>query len=409
MKRLALVTSLSLPALAACGSADAPALDGTSDGTEEGDPGELCDIPDPVLAALLRAELGLDAGAPIPVSRALELDDIGFAAEVTGMVSLEGLSCARNVGGIYFDGASVEDVAELAELPVLDIVHLDGSNLRDLSPLAGSASLFTLKVADNQLTSTSSIHDLPNLANLDLSGNPFDGLEGLEGLGGVRSFRIERTGVSDLSALSKFPQLNFFTAASAAVKSVESIPSHPSLEIVDLSGNQITQLDGFVGTSLPQLVSLDISGNPLTSLAGLEALVSLTSLTMNDTGLADLSPLANLGTPLTVITARGNGITDLSPVAAARHLDLSDNAISDLSPLVAAQSVGTLYLSNNAITDGSPLLGIDFEVCARVRFDGNPMQNQASIEEALCAADIEVEGVCLPLACDPCPGDGDCG
>ncbi len=61
---------------------------------------------------------------------------------------------------------------------------------------------------------------------------------------------------------------------------------------------------------------------------------------------------------LTTLTLSNDGLTDISPLSAlggVQTLDLSNNAIADLAPLAALHELRTLYLDGNPITDFSPL------------------------------------------------------
>ncbi|MFD0587244.1 stalk domain-containing protein [Paenibacillus sp. GCM10027627] len=107
----------------------------------------------------------------------------------------------------------------------------------------------------------------------------------------------------------------------------------------------------------------DITAHSLqiTSLKGLEHAINLQKLSIVNSDVRDLSPIAKLD-QLQSITFINNQISDLSPLKELkklRDLDLSQNLISDLSPLATIKSLQTLNLSANLIFDIEPLHDLD--------------------------------------------------
>lgn len=87
------------------------------------------------------------------------------------------------------------------------------------------------------------------------------------------------------------------------------------------------------------------------------ALGELTSLTLVQEGLRDLSPLASL-THLTALMLPGNAIADPAPLAALPNLTfliLAFNQIDDPSPLAQLSQLEVLILEGNQIRDVSSL------------------------------------------------------
>ena len=140
------------------------------------------------------------------------------------------------------------------------------------------------------------------------------------------------TGISDLSFLNSLQSLSVFTAQNCGLtddtvkgldlgKSVSSlnmsynnltfVPKAKELEWLDLTGNQITNLDNLTGmTTLLEIrlgsnkisdisalkdstkvIELDLSNNQLTSIADLEGFVYLEELYLGNNDITDVSPL----------------------------------------------------------------------------------------------------------------------
>ena len=109
---------------------------------------------------------------------------------------------------------------------------------------------------------------------------------------------------------------------------------------------------------------------------GIEYAINLSSLTLYDGAISDLSPLAAL-TALTWINLEDNHIEDLSPLAgltALTEIDLDHNDIVDVSHLAGLTALRTLYLGSNVISDVSPLAD-GFTALAELYLDGNGIED----------------------------------
>ena len=134
---------------------------------------------------------------------------------------------------------------------------------------------------------------------------------------------------------------------------------HETVEIPDLelrdrlsSGREPpTQLD------LARRTALQANGDEIADLTGLEHLVNVVSLNLQDNQITDLAPLRDLKA-LGGLYLDNNAITDLSPlshVMGLTSLTLADNNIVDVSALGNLTELKFLYLQNNQIRDVSAL------------------------------------------------------
>ena len=117
---------------------------------------------------------------------------------------------------------------------------------------------------------------------------------------------------------------------------------------------------------MPALRELNLDGAGISSLAGLEAAVSLESLSLGGNAPAaggeplDLSPLAGL-TSLRTLLLSGTAVRDLSPLSGLSSLEqlwLDGNDLADISALAGLNSLIYLHLGDNQIADISPLAGL---------------------------------------------------
>lgn len=89
-------------------------------------------------------------------------------------------------------------------------------------------------------------------------------------------------------------------------------------------------------------------------------LYSITSLTMDECGLTDISDVAMFRN-LKTLNLRNNNINDITPIAQLRGLEdlsLRGNLISDLRPLSGLTRLNSLGLSENYISDLTPIAGL---------------------------------------------------
>ena len=104
----------------------------------------------------------------------------------------------------------------------------------------------------------------------------------------------------------------------------------------------------------------------------------MTSLTLDNNPIADLTGLANL-TNLTYLDIWGNQISDISPLTLLTNLttlNLAYHQISELSPLVNLTNLTNLELRDNQISDISPLLE-NTGILGGIQLQGNPLSNTA--------------------------------
>ena len=107
-------------------------------------------------------------------------------------------------------------------------------------------------------------------------------------------------------------------------------------------------------SDLKWLIFLDLSGRNIEDLTGLEYLINVTWLTLQDNQVSDISVLANL-TSLEELELGSNQMRDISPLSGLTSLtwlDLSHNQISDISPLVDNPGLGE---GDDVDLQGNPL------------------------------------------------------
>lgn len=144
----------------------------------------IVSIPDPILEAAIRAELGLPLGF---LTRANMLQLRQLDAGGVGVSDLTGLETATNLTFLDVSGNPISDITAVASLINLLNLNIDGTKVFELSPLAGLINLDGLSACDTLVTDiqplvTNSVNgglgtgDFVNLSCGDLSdqANDFD-------------------------------------------------------------------------------------------------------------------------------------------------------------------------------------------------------------------------------------------
>ncbi|HAZ28053.1 TPA: hypothetical protein DCY67_05515 [Candidatus Acetothermia bacterium] len=131
-----------------------------------------------------------------------------------------------------------------------------------------------------------------------------------------------------------------------------------NLQTLRVDQNQIRDISPLAG--LRRLRELDLGRNLVADLSPLARLTGLRSLNLSVNQIRDISALAGLSS-LEDLRLHRNWIVDISPLsglAALRRLQLWGNAIVDLAPLRGAAELETLLLGENDIADIGPVAGL---------------------------------------------------
>lgn len=243
---------------------------------------------------------------------------------VSNVQALENLP---RVGTLILDNCGVTDdiLPVLGSLASLDSLKLDNNALTTLEGLQALTDLQELSVACNQITSLAPIADLP-IGNLNLSGIPIASLNELSGgklvstilwfdcspTAGEYSVLAEMKNLvgftcagsvleerlpQDFSALANMRNLDYLYIANCQVKNLNFASDKPNLKTLELWDCGITS-DMLSGIhDLPALEMLNLSYNRITYVdnLALETMPSLKTLYLNNNYIHDFRPLIKSG------------------------------------------------------------------------------------------------------------------
>lgn len=231
------------------------------------------------------------------------------------------------VGTLILDNCGVTDdiLPVLGSLASLDSLKLDNNALTTLEGLQALTNLQELSVACNQITSLAPIADLP-IGNLNLSGIPIASLNELSGgklvstifwfdcspTAGEYSVLAEMKNLvgftcagsvleerlpQDFSALANMRNLDYLYIANCQVKNLDFASDKPNLKTFELWDCGITS-DMLSGIhDLPALEMLNLSYNRITYVdnLALETMPNLKTLYLNNNYIHDFRPLIKSG------------------------------------------------------------------------------------------------------------------
>ena len=243
---------------------------------------------------------------------------------VSNVQALENLP---RVGTLILDNCGVTDdiLPVLGSLASLDSLKLDNNALTTLEGLQALTNLQELSVACNQITSLAPIADLP-IGNLNLSGMPIASLNELSGgklvstifwfdcspTAGEYSVLAEMKNLvgftcagsvledslpQDFSALANMRNLDYLYIANCQVKNLDFASDKPNLKTLELWDCGITS-DMLSGIhDLPALEMLNLSYNRITYVdnLALETMSNLKTLYLNNNYIHDFRPLIKSG------------------------------------------------------------------------------------------------------------------
>ncbi|WP_234122669.1 leucine-rich repeat domain-containing protein [Clostridium hydrogenum] len=110
--------------------------------------------------------------------------------------------------------------------------------------------------------------------------------------------------------------------------------------------------DPIYKSELDKITDLGLRSCGISDISGIENLVNLQTLYLNNNSITDITPIKNL-TNLQNLCLTGNQITDISPIknlTNLKELSIYDNPISNLEPLKNLNNLKLLYLGKNKTT-----------------------------------------------------------
>lgn len=230
-------------------------------------------------------------------------------------------------------------------MEVLELVWLEELNLSDLYQDYKSKKwiISSNEGKDNHLTVIPlEIKQLCHLKKLRLGG----------------SF-VSKRSIKDISPLQYLYHLEVLDLSGNQISKIQGLQQLDNLQFLDLNGNQISKIQGL--QQLSNLQFLDLSENQINQIQGLRQLNNLHTLNLNENQISKIQELKTLNNLqfLDLQTNQINQIQDLEQLKNLQSLNLSSNQITNIDSLKSLKNLNELYLHSNLIPKiPTALLGI---------------------------------------------------
>ena len=272
---------------------------------------------------------------------------------VSNVQALENLP---RVGTLILDNCGVTDdiLPVLGSLASLDSLKLDNNALTTLEGLQALTDLQELSVACNQITSLAPIADLP-IGNLNLSGIPIASLNELSGgklVSTIFSFDCSPT-AGEYSVLAEMKNLVGFTCAGSVLEErlpqdFSALANMRNLDYLYIANCQVKNLD--FASDKPNLKTLELWDCGITSdmLSGIHDLPALEMLNLSYNRITYVDNLALETMPnLKTLYLNNNYITSFAPLLKSNVRSRHIHSQSDPSELLSGDLAAALRESLN--------------------------------------------------------------
>ncbi len=273
---------------------------------------------DPGLDAAVREALAYPPGAHIPRNELERLTEL--EAENRGIERLDGIESLPNLVRLDLRGNRVEDLSALGDNTRLQSLNLRDNNIADL----GAVNL-------------SALAGFPELRELNLRHNR----------GPAHPERPdEHARISDLGPLAALEELEVLDLRDNHIEDLSLLAELTRLRHLDLRDNRLSE-DALTAVSgLERLRYLNLRNNNLRDLSGLGELSGLQYLNIHSNeGIESIVPIGRL-TALEVLIMRnvpvGDDVQVLAELTGLRRLNVRNTGLRDLSVLADLMADGTL-------------------------------------------------------------------
>ncbi len=224
----------------------------------------------------------------------------------------------------------------IKELRGLKGVNISGSNISDVSILAGLTDLRTLDASNSKVTNLKALQELESLVMLELSATLIND--------------------KNSSQLGYFKNLTYLGISGTNISDLEFLRNSPSkISGLDIRGTKVDDLTAL--SKLSKLKVLQIDGAKISSLKGIENLKNLEYFSTNHTDISDLSTLKDLENLIT-LKLENTKVTDIEALSGLKKLNelhIAGTDIVDLSPLVNMSDNSALFIGEEQILDLKPI------------------------------------------------------
>ncbi len=322
--------------------------------------------------------LGLDLGKCkdltdySPLMSLTQLEELSIAS--SQLKTIDFIKQMPSLAYLHIEDSQIQDLSALTSCPMLMSLQLEGNNqLNDYSAIGTLSNLSALTLKVHQQTE----QPLPSFQNLKgltyLSLNNIDDLSPLRDAVNVETLVLKHCGSRYLDVLTAMPNLSWLKIDDfwGLTESVAPLTQLPSLEELDISGTNIfgNMEEIFSIPTLKYLymddcqVGIDFDAvvpNPNLEVLSMCEVRILKDPSYNNNDRIYLSEhydffdnFPNL-TELYVSSANLDNIDFVAKIPGLRFLDIANNNITSLNPLLQLENFHTVWCGKNTILENLP-------------------------------------------------------
>lgn len=281
---------------------------------------------------------------------------VAYTAPVTDLSPLRG---CRSLTDLQLNVAHVADLSPLADLPNLESLDLwsyrgqalwrhagvqrlsfvhAAERSADLAPLVTWKALSSLGLERGIIKGALPV--LPTISFLSMPGCADRHFAALSGYTGLQKLFAYDSNVSDLTPLAGCIHLETVELSDSRITDIDPLVDKPALKSVSITGTSVTHISRL--SWLPKLEHLRADKTAVADIAGWNPDSTILFLSLQDTKVSDLSPLA--GTRIQSLNIAGTPVSDLSFIATLQWLcglNFARTQVSEIEPILA--HAGLLY------------------------------------------------------------------
>ena len=278
------------------------------------------------------------------------------------------LFALQRLRSLYISNLSgSQALSDIANIPLLESLHVGGSGITLLEGLDKLPGLRTLSLEGTSIETLSILASYRNIKNLSLKNNKnLTGLSSLEMMDHLEGLHIERQEVLDFRFLEKMHSLKELSLIDTAIKDIFFLSQLNELEALTISKNSDLKTVAGIG-ELSNLRRLAITANEF-NIKGVEEIASLTGLEFlrlyNPTSVSMISGLTSLKTlelnSLSMLDSLSPvaGLSNLETFRVDEHTGGFGYFQASLSPLASLPKLTHVSIPGWALYYSKPLLDI---------------------------------------------------
>ena len=247
---------------------------------------------------------------------------------------------------------------------VINMTELDLSGnpyLQDLLPVSRLTNLVNLNISNTEITHLLPLAGMTNLEYINLEHTFVESLKSLSGMNRLKELNISNTPVSDLEPLTTDTHLEIVWAENSGVKKqqAETLKNAVPDVTVVYQTSALQEWWNALDATWKSLLLNQIGSHSYEPTAlELQQILNLKSINIEQENVVQtLEPLKNF-VWLEKVSITNQGIRDIKPLADKVHLTellLQNNPITDLSPLESDTLISIINIENTQVSDLSKL------------------------------------------------------